>query len=249
MAATSSNLVLPTLNFSIEEVFRRKQETIQHNVLYLQRQVHSLNRRIHHVDIELEQSRNERLSATVERSRWTLVANRQEMLFLNGQIINNAPMDEVLNQSNERSIEIMNNVIINDDNRNNDAVSESSFEWLPESNDVEISNTMMMTVDAADIEEYIRQHARESRERASARKMLLHRRLAEVHHQLAEAHRDIASVIQQRVETLRSLANNEPLKDEQLVPQIQHISSYEQMNADVADLRNALDELDRKLDL
>jgi hypothetical protein len=44
-----------------------------------------LNNRIQRIDIELEQSRNKRLAAAIERFRWTLVANHQEMLFLHEQ--------------------------------------------------------------------------------------------------------------------------------------------------------------------
>ena len=95
MQAINPRLELSTATLPVEEPFRKRQETLQHSVLYLQRQVWSLNDRIQRVDIELEQSRNERLAAIIERSRWTLVANRQEMLFLHEQTVDAVESDEV----------------------------------------------------------------------------------------------------------------------------------------------------------
>jgi hypothetical protein len=50
------------------------------------------------------------------------------------------------------------------------------------------------------------------------RKMLLHRRLAEVHHQLAEVHRNIANVIQQRMEATKNMVNTQSIPHEDIEP-------------------------------
>ncbi|KAI8058457.1 hypothetical protein BDF22DRAFT_772970 [Syncephalis plumigaleata] len=266
MLPTTTDFILPAWAQAIEEQFRTKQNALQQNVLYLQRQVNMLNNRIRRIDIELEQSRNARLAAAIERSRWTLVANHQEMLFLHEYSYTG------------RDVEMISN---NDDDGGDDDIHTSHTR----SEQATISNTTLsellngsqvnssMTVEMTDMEEYVcessdgrhraRVHARASRERASERvraamesevhillrKMLLHRRLAEVHHQLAEAHRNIASVIQQRVETIKNTANTELPAYEDVKPIIPRESIYDKMNADAGDIRNALDDLIRKLDI